>query len=151
MLGVIAQKGGTGKTTLSVHLAVQATLDGARVLLLDMDPQASATAWWKRRRDKSPELIQGRGDALAGLLQQAQGQAFDLVITDMTMPHMDGRQTAEAIRQVMPDVPIVLSSGYSEQELANRVAGRGMAGFLQKPYRYEVFTATLMRACRSTR
>jgi cellulose biosynthesis protein BcsQ len=36
MLGVIAQKGGTGKTTLSMHLAVQATLDGARVLLLDM-------------------------------------------------------------------------------------------------------------------
>ena len=37
-LGVIAQKGGTGKTTLSVHLAVQATRDDMRVLLLDIDP-----------------------------------------------------------------------------------------------------------------
>ena len=85
-LGVIAQKGGTGKTTLSVHLAVQATLDGMRVLLLDMDPQASATAWWKRRRDDRPELIQGRGDDLKRILEQAQAHAFDLVIAD-TAPH----------------------------------------------------------------
>jgi chromosome partitioning protein len=83
-LGVIAQKGGTGKTTLSVHLAVQSMLDGMRVLLLDMDPQASATAWWKRRSDESPELIQGRGDALPGILEQAQG--YDLMIAD-TAPH----------------------------------------------------------------
>ncbi|MEA3243818.1 MAG: ParA family protein [Pseudomonadota bacterium] len=85
-LGVIAQKGGTGKTTLSVHLAVQATLDGMRVLLLDMDPQASATAWWKRRSDESPQLIQGRGDALPDILEQAQAQGYDLMIAD-TAPH----------------------------------------------------------------
>lgn len=83
-LGIIAQKGGTGKTTLSVHLAVQATLDDMRVLLLDMDPQASATAWWKRRRDESPELIQGRGDTLPDILERA--QAYDLIIAD-TAPH----------------------------------------------------------------
>jgi chromosome partitioning protein len=85
-LGVIAQKGGTGKTTLSVHLAVQATLDGLRVLLLDIDPQASATAWWKRRRDEHPELIQARGEALPRILEQARSQAYDLVIID-TAPH----------------------------------------------------------------
>ena len=110
MLGVVAQKGGTGKTTLSVHLAVQATLDGARVLLLDMDPQASATAWWKRRRDKSPELIQGRGDALAGLLQQAQGQAFDLVIAD-TAPHSSADSSACAQLSdhvIIPTRPAIL-------------------------------------------
>jgi len=85
-LGVIAQKGGTGKTTLSVHLAVQATRDGMRVLLLDMDPQASATAWWKRRRDDCPELIQAKGDALARILEQAKAQAYDLVIADTAPP-----------------------------------------------------------------
>lgn len=85
-LGIIAQKGGTGKTTLSVHLAVQATLDDMRVLLLDMDPQASATAWWKRRRNQRPELLQGKGENLANILEQAQKQAFDLVIAD-TAPH----------------------------------------------------------------
>ena len=57
-----------------------ATRDGMRVLLLDMDPQASATAWWKRRSDESPELIHGRGDALPDILEQAQG--YDLMIAD---------------------------------------------------------------------
>ena len=58
-LGVIAQKGGTGKTTLSVHLAVQATLDGMRVLLLDMDPQARSivsTALMNRRTCSSVSI-----------------------------------------------------------------------------------------------
>ena len=85
-LGVIAQKGGTGKTSLSVHLAVQATHDGLRVLLVDMDPQASATAWWKRRQDRRPELTRGNGGAFAGILEKARVQAYDLVIAD-TAPH----------------------------------------------------------------
>lgn len=110
MLGVIAQKGGTGKTTLSVHLAVQATLDGMRVLLLDMDPQASATAWWKRRRDDSPALIQGRGDALPGLLERARAQVFDLVIAD-TAPHSSTDSTACARLSdhvIIPTRPAIL-------------------------------------------
>lgn len=85
-LGVIAQKGGTGKTTLSVHLAVQATLDGLRVLITDIDPQASATAWWKRRSDERPGLIQSRGGDLLRILEQAREQAYDLVIID-SAPH----------------------------------------------------------------
>jgi chromosome partitioning protein len=85
-LGVIAQKGGTGKTTLSVHLAVQAVRDALRVLLVDIVPQASATAWWKRRQDEQPELIQAKGKALPRILEHAQQQAYDIVIAD-TAPH----------------------------------------------------------------
>jgi chromosome partitioning protein len=80
-----------------VHLAVQATRDGLRVLLLDMDPQASATAWWKRRRDEHPELIQGQGDALPGILEQARAHEYDLLIAD-TAPHSSA--DAEALRLV---------------------------------------------------
>lgn len=57
-LGIIAQKGGTGKTTLSVHLAVQATRAGLRVLLLDMDPQASGFGV-KTQTDSRPESEPG--------------------------------------------------------------------------------------------
>ena len=109
-LGIIAQKGGTGKTTLSVHLAVQATLDGLRVLLLDMDPQASATAWWKRRRDETPELIQGRGDTLPDILEQAQSQAYDLMIAD-TAPHSSADAVACARlldHVIIPTRPAIL-------------------------------------------
>lgn len=109
-LGVIAQKGGTGKTTLSVHLAVQAMLDGLRVLLLDIDPQASATAWWKRRRDAQPELIQARGDALARILEQARARAYDLVIVD-TAPHSSAESSTCARLSdhvIIPTRPAIL-------------------------------------------
>lgn len=55
-LGVLAQKGGTGKSTLTVHLAVEAERSGERVLILDADPQASALAWGHNREADSPRV-----------------------------------------------------------------------------------------------
>jgi chromosome partitioning protein len=92
-LGIIAQKGGTGKTTLCIHLAVQASLSGLRVLLVDIDPQASATAWWHRRQDRAPEVIQSRGEALAEVVQTAKERGYDLAVVD-TAPHDSGDAVA---------------------------------------------------------
>lgn len=95
-LGVVAQKGGAGKTTLSIHLAVRAGLAGLKVLLVDMDPQASATAWWRRRQSDSPALIQTDGDALPGVLQKARGSGYQFVLID-TAPH-SSREAAACAR-----------------------------------------------------
>ena len=56
------------------------------------------------------------------------------VILDMTMPVMDGRETLRRLQSVDPDVPVVLSSGFSQVEAASRFAGLGITDFLQKPY-----------------
>ncbi len=85
-LGVIAQKGGAGKTTLCIHLAVRAGSAGLRVLVVDTDPQASATAWWRRRHVETPALIQCRGEVLGQVLETARQQGYDLVVVD-TAPH----------------------------------------------------------------
>jgi chromosome partitioning protein len=85
-IGMIAQKGGSGKTTLSIHLAVQASLAGLRVLLVDTDPQGSAGAWWRRRSSEHPELIQADGDKLAEVLEGAEERGYDLAVVD-TAPH----------------------------------------------------------------
>jgi chromosome partitioning protein len=85
-LSLIAQKGGTGKTTLSIHLAVQAGLDRLKVLLLDTDPQASATAWWRRRSGSTPALVQAGGQELADKLDTARRHGYDLAVVD-TAPH----------------------------------------------------------------
>jgi CheY-like chemotaxis protein len=53
------------------------------------------------------------------------------------MPQMDGLETFEALRRLRLDVPVILSSGYSEQEATERFVGKGLAGFIQKPYRFE--------------
>lgn len=86
VLGIIAQKGGAGKTTLAIHLAVRAGLDGLKVLIVDLDPQASATAWWQRREEKKPALIQSEGNTLSTVLAKAKIGGYQFAVID-TAPH----------------------------------------------------------------
>ena len=81
-----SQKGGSGKTTLAVHVAVAAHEAGRRVLLVDTDPQASATVWAEARAADEPLVITVTPDQLAGVLETARREGFDLVIID-TAPH----------------------------------------------------------------
>ena len=59
---------------------------------------------------------------------------FAAVLLDLTMPGMSGDEALVRIREIRPDLPVLLSSGYSEAEALQRFANRGLAGFLQKPY-----------------
>ncbi len=59
---------------------------------------------------------------------------FDYVLLDLTMPHMDGEETFRELRRVSKTVQVVLSSGYNERDVTERFAGKGLAGFLAKPY-----------------
>ncbi|WP_240732249.1 PAS domain S-box protein [Geobacter sp. FeAm09] len=56
------------------------------------------------------------------------------VILDLTMPNMDGEQCFREIRRLVPGMRVIVSSGYNEQEVAPRFAGKGLDGFIQKPY-----------------
>ena len=56
------------------------------------------------------------------------------VLLDMTMPKMEGGECFSELRRINPDVKVVLSSGYNEQDVTNRFVGKGLAGFVQKPY-----------------
>lgn len=58
----------------------------------------------------------------------------NLVLLDLQMPHMDGEETLRHLREIRPDVQVLLSSGYSEVEMAKRPFYNQIAGFLQKPY-----------------
>ena len=60
------------------------------------------------------------------------------VILDLTMPHMDGEQCFRELKQLQPDVKVIISSGYNEQEVTQKFVGKGLAGFIQKPYRLSV-------------
>lgn len=62
------------------------------------------------------------------------GGGISLVLLDMTMPHRDGAETYTQLRRVDPGVRVILTSGYSESDATARFAGKGLAGFIQKPY-----------------
>lgn len=56
------------------------------------------------------------------------------ILLDLSMPHMHGKEVFRELRRMRDDVPIIVCSGYSEYDTSAEFAGKGMAGFLQKPY-----------------
>jgi CheY-like chemotaxis protein len=62
-------------------------------------------------------------------------RAYKLVLLDLAMPLMDGEETFERLRAINADLPVVLMTGFVEQEKLTRLKERGLAGFLQKPKR----------------
>ena len=66
-----------------------------------------------------------------------QGDRVSLVLLDLTMPNMDGEEAFREIRRLRNEVPVLLMSGFNEQEAINRFAGLGLAGFIQKPFKAE--------------
>src|SRR5215212_8532950 len=95
-LAVIAQKGGSGKTTLTVHMAVCAVQRGFRVAIIDLDPQASVFDWNQSRADgRKFDAIKATAAELPDLLAKCQAAGLDLVIVD-TAPHTNQEATAAA-------------------------------------------------------
>jgi CheY-like chemotaxis protein len=75
-------------------------------------------------------------------------QQFSAVLLDLTMPVMNGEDALGKIKQIRPDVPVVLSSGYDELEAMSRFADRGLSGFLQKPYTATALATKIKTAVR---
>ena len=67
------------------------------------------------------------------------------VILDLTMPHMDGEQCFRELKQLKPDVKVIISSGFSEHEVSQIFIGKGLAGFIQKPYKMSVLKQSIQR------
>jgi chromosome partitioning protein len=82
IIGMLSRKGGSGKTTLAVHLAVLAQQSGRRTLLIDLDPQHSAADWWRAREADTPQLVETDPGRLRGVLEAARADGVDLVVID---------------------------------------------------------------------
>jgi chromosome partitioning protein len=94
-VAIISQKGGAGKTTVAIHLAVAAEQRGLRTAVFDLDPQASATSWSDRRNNPRPAVVAAQPPRLANLLEQAAAQSADLVLID-SAPNADAASLAAA-------------------------------------------------------
>jgi PAS domain S-box-containing protein len=91
-------------------------------------------------------------DGRQGLdLFTAHPDAFDIVLLDLTMPKMDGAKTFVAIKRVSPQIPIILMSGYNEQDAVSKLGSSEMAGFVQKPIHRAELQEVIRRAFESLR
>jgi CheY-like chemotaxis protein len=76
----------------------------------------------------------------------AMPDAYRLVLMDLTMPHLDGREAYAELRRVRDNVRVVMMSGFNEQEVTAQFSGKGLAGFLQKPFLFETLGDTVRKA-----
>lgn len=81
-IAMIAQKGGTGKTTLALSLAAAAEEDGRSALVIDVDPQATACHWGDRREQETPLVLDAQPGRLKTALQKAEEGGIGLTIID---------------------------------------------------------------------
>lgn len=88
----------------------------------------------------------GAPNGEAGIeLYRARVNEIGLVLLDLSMPGLSGEATLEGLRAINPEVKVVLSSGYNQSETVQRFAGRGLAGFLQKPYDVQKLLQTVRK------
>jgi CheY-like chemotaxis protein len=71
---------------------------------------------------------------------------IDIVVLDVHMPGMDGWETLAAIREIRPDIPVILMSGYDKSQVLTGDHAEQPQGFLQKPFNRKQLKATIERA-----
>ncbi|MDY6989464.1 MAG: PAS domain S-box protein [Thermodesulfobacteriota bacterium] len=102
------------------------------ILFVDDEPPLAALG--KQRLKRLGYEVTTRTSSIEALeLYKAKPDAFDLVITDMTMPHMTGDRLASEMMKVRPDIPVILCTGYSTQISKEKAKGLGIRGFAMKP------------------
>ncbi len=86
-------------------------------------------------------------DGVAAMaLFRANPGKYKIVLLDLTMPHMDGEETFRQMRHHYPEVRVVLMSGFNHQDIITRFAGKGLAGFIQKPLEAQILLEEVRRA-----
>jgi len=103
------------------------------VLVIDDEPMVCAVTSRILRVLGFDALVSADGRQGLDIVRE-RGQTLAAVLLDLTMPNMDGETAFREMRAVCPELPIVLMSGYNEQDAVARFAGKGLAGFLQKPF-----------------
>ncbi len=128
----VSQKGGSGKTTLSIHYAVAAAETGLKVAIVDTDPQASSTGWGKAREKEFPTVATCSASEIDKVIEHARNDGYELVVIDAA-PHLDpgiARIAAAADFIVVPVRPTPLDIQTAHRAAAVAKASGNPFGFV---------------------
>ena len=104
-----------------------------RVLVIDDESDVRRTTEAMLKRASFSVLSADGGRSGLELFRAHRGR-IDLVLLDLTMPEMDGAETLGHLRRLDPEVPVLVTSGYSEAHVDSEMPGGMADGFLQKPF-----------------
>ena len=115
--------------------APEEALHPGRGLVLVVDDDETVRAVARQALEmRGFQVLEAQDGLEAVELVRAQGAALGVVLLDMTMPRMGGEEAFREMRLLQPDIRVILSSGYNEVEAMGRFMGKGLKGFIQKPY-----------------
>src|SRR3984957_13193243 len=115
---------------------------GQHILLVDDETAlAQATSLSLTRLGYRVTEVHSAREALTAFGQQPAG--IDLVITDLTMPGMNGIDLTNALRGIRPELPIILASGFGGARTAHFARGPGLRAVLQKPFTVEALARSV--------
>jgi chromosome partitioning protein len=100
-ISVLGQKGGTGKTTVALGLAVAASRAGQVAAVIDLDPQASATNWKDRRNEENPAVVSAQSSRLRQTLAAAEEMGAEIVIIDTAGRNDDSALNAARVADLV--------------------------------------------------
>jgi two-component system, cell cycle sensor histidine kinase and response regulator CckA len=118
----------------NVEIAVPVPRGQERILVIDDEPLLAETV--KRMLEKHGYVVTSRTsgiEALEAFRHYLVGKPFDLVITDMTMPHFTGLDLVREFSKLCSATPVILMTGFSNKVDADRAKQMGIQGFLMKP------------------
>jgi DNA-binding NtrC family response regulator len=114
----------------------------AEILVVDDDDVIRETLCELLAADYSCQTAETAEEALAKL----EAQRFDVVLTDISMPGLNGTELLQRVVENYPGTPVIIISGHSDQNHAQRLIDRGAFDFLLKPFRLEVVEESVRRA-----
>lgn len=114
----------------------------ADILVVDDDDVIRDTLCELLSADYSCQTADTAEEALAKL----EAQAFDVVLTDISMPGLNGRELLNKVVELYPATPVIIISGHSDQEQAQSLMSCGAFDYLLKPFRLEAVEASVKRA-----
>ena len=120
-------------------------MTSSRILIVDDDP-ALLEALPEALRLRMEELSVETCDSAPAALSKIAAEDYDVIVTDIKMPGMDGLALLEEIQALRPDTPTILITGHGEHDLAVQALRRGAYDYIQKPIDRDYFTASLARA-----
>jgi len=103
------------------------------VLVVDDEEPVRLIAGKLLKRLGFRTLMAADGDEAIRVYSEHLGK-IRCVLMDLTMPRLDGEEAFREIRKIDPDACVMLMSGYNEQDAIARFVGKGVAGFIQKPF-----------------
>jgi len=108
---------------------------GRGTVLVADDEETVVTVTKQLLEKRGLSVLVARDGKQAVKLFEQRAREIDVVLLDLTMPHMSGEEAFRELRRIDPDVRVILTSGYSEEDTMTRFAGKGVVDFVQKPYR----------------